>query len=95
MDTVVSIMKSITALSSYVMLPIAIFILSLIAGMKLSKAFRSSVMIGIGLLGLTTMVGLFASTIGPVVSGFVSNTGVNLNTVIGVFTLLTATWGSR
>ncbi|MHC1783085.1 MAG: PTS galactitol transporter subunit IIC [Anaerolineaceae bacterium] len=95
MDSVVLILKSITALSSYVMLPIAIFILSLIAGMKLSKAFRSSVYIGIGLLGLNAMVGLFASTIGPVVAGFVSNTGVNLNiSDLGVFTLLAATWGS-
>lgn len=66
MDTVVSIFKSITSLSSFVMLPLAILILSLISGMKLGKAFRSSVFIGIGLLGLSTMVNLFASTLGPV-----------------------------
>jgi PTS system galactitol-specific IIC component len=95
MDTVASIFKSITSLSSYVMLPIAILILSLISGMKLGKAFRSSVFIGIGLLGLSTMVTLFASTLGPVVTGFVGNTGVDLNiSDLGVFTLLTATWGS-
>jgi len=95
MDTVVSIFKSITSLSSFVMLPIAILILSLISGMKLGKAFRSSVFIGIGLLGLSTMVNLFASTLGPVVTGFVGNTGVDLNiSDLGVFTLLTATWGS-
>jgi galactitol PTS system EIIC component len=95
MDAFVSVLQSITSLSSFVMLPIAILILSLISGMKLSKAFRSSVLIGVGLLGLTTMVNLFASTLAPVVTSFVSNTGVDLNiSDLGVFTLLTATWGS-
>ena len=92
MDAVVSFFRSITSLSSFVMLPIAILILSLISGMKLSKAFRSSVLIGVGLLGLSTMVNLFASTLAPVVTSFVSNTGVDLNiSDLGVFTLLTAT----
>jgi PTS system galactitol-specific IIC component len=77
------------------MLPLAIFILSLISGMKLSKAFRSSIFIGIGILGLSTMVSVFASTISPVVTSFVQNTGINLTiSDLGVFTLLTVTWGS-
>ena len=95
MDAVVSFFQSITSLASFVLLPIAILILSLISGMKLSKAFRASVLIGVGLLGLSTMVNLFASTLAPVVTSFVSNTGVDLNiSDLGVFTLLTATWGS-
>ena len=95
MSTVAAIFKSITSLSSFVMLPIAIFILSLISGMKLSKAFRSSIYIGVGLLGLYAMVNVFGSTLGPVVSTFASNTGGKLTiSDLGVFTLLTATWGS-
>ncbi len=95
MDIFNTIVKSITALPAAVMLPIAIFILSLIAGMKLGKAFRASVLIGVGLIGLNAMINVFGSTVGPVVASFVQNTGINLDVSdLGVFTLLTATWGS-
>ncbi|NPV75248.1 MAG: PTS galactitol transporter subunit IIC [Anaerolineae bacterium] len=95
METFVAFLKSITALPTAVMLPLAILILSLIAGMKFGKAFRASVLIGIGLVGLFAMIGVFGSTIGPVVAGFVANTGIQLDVSdLGVFTLLTATWGS-
>jgi PTS system galactitol-specific IIC component len=63
--------------------------------MKFGRAFRSSVTIGAGLVGLFAMVGVFGSNIGPAVAAFVARTGVQLDiSDLGVFSLLTTTWGS-
>jgi len=95
METVALIIQSITALPAAVLISIAILILSLIARMAFGKAFRAAVTIGAGLVGLTTMVGVFGQNIGPAVGAFVQNTGVQLDiSDLGVFSLLAATWGS-
>jgi PTS system galactitol-specific IIC component len=95
MGTIQSIMRGITSLPSAVMVPAAILIISLIAGMKFGKAFRAAITIGAGLVGLNAMINVFGSNIGPAVAAFVQRTGINLSVSdLGVFTLLTTTWGS-
>ncbi|BBB48914.1 PTS galactitol transporter subunit IIC [Pelolinea submarina] len=90
-----NIMASITALPSAVMVPLAILIFSLIAGMKFTKAFRSAILIGAGFVGFSAMFTVFASNIGPAVAAFVQGLGLQLDIAdAGVFSLLTATWGS-
>ncbi len=90
-----NIMKSITALPSAVLVPLAILIIALIAGMKLSKAFRSAILIGAGFVGFSAMFTVFASNIGPAVAAFIQGIGVQLDIQdMGVFSLLSATWGS-
>jgi PTS system galactitol-specific IIC component len=84
-----------TMLDAAVMIPLAILVISLLARMKFSTAFRASVTIGVGLIGLTAMTGVFASSVGPVIGAFVERTGVELEIAdLGVFTLLTTVWGS-
>lgn len=90
-----SIMASITALPSAVMVPLAILIFSLIAGMRFTKALRSAVLIGAGFVGFSAMFTVFASNIGPAVAAFVQGLGLQLDVAdAGVFSLLSATWGS-
>ncbi len=90
-----TIMASITALPSAVMVPLAILIFSLIAGMKFTKALRSSILIGAGFVGFSAMFTVFASNIGPAVAAFVQGLGIQLDVAdAGVFSLLSATWGS-
>jgi PTS system galactitol-specific IIC component len=89
------ILHKITALPAGVMIALAILIISLIAGMNFGKSFRASITIGAGLIGLYAMVGVFGSNIGPAIGAFVQRTGIKLDIAdLGVFTLLSATWGS-
>ena len=96
MNALISVLQKITALPAGVMIAVVILIFSLIAGMKFGKSFRASITIGAGLIGLYAMVGVFASNLGPAEAAFVQHTGLHLNiSDLGVFTLLSATWGSR
>lgn len=83
-------------LPTIVMVPIGIFIVCLFARMPVGKAFRASVTIGAGLLGLSALVGTFAGAVSPAVRAFVESTGVQRDvTDLGVFTLTAVTWGSK
>ena len=90
-----SIVGSIASLPSAVMVPLAILIIALISGMKFAKAFRSAIFIGAGFVGFSAMFSVFASSVGPAVSTFIADVGIQLDvTDMGVFSLLSATWGS-
>ncbi len=58
MEAIKSIFDFLTGLGSPVMLPIVIFILSLILGQKLSRAFVSSLTVGVGFIGLGLVINL-------------------------------------
>ncbi len=93
--TFASIMQAITSLPSAVLVPLAILIIALASGMKFGKAFRAVIMIGAGFIGFNAMFNVFASNIAPIVASFVQGLGVQLDvTDMGVFSLLSATWGS-
>lgn len=93
--TFASIMQAIAGLPSAVLIPLAILLIALIAGMKFGKAFRSAVMIGAGFIGFSAMFNVFAETITPVVAAFVEGLGIQLDvTDLGVFSMLTTCWGS-
>jgi PTS system galactitol-specific IIC component len=95
MNTIASLMQAITSLPSAVMVPLAILLIALISGMRFGKAFRSAVLIGAGLVGFNVMFNIFASNFGPAVGAFVQSTGIQLDVSdLGVFSLLSATWGS-
>ncbi len=95
MESISRIVADITALPAAVMISLAILILSLIARMKFGRAFRAAVMIGAGMVGLYAMVNVFGNNFGPALAAFAMRTGVDLTVSdLGVFTLLTATWGS-
>ncbi|MGB9799794.1 MAG: PTS galactitol transporter subunit IIC [Thermanaerothrix sp.] len=81
MEAIKSIFDFLTGLGSPVMLPIVIFILSLILGQKLSRAFVSSLTIGVGFIGLGLVINLLFQALGPATDALVKSTGLQLTSL--------------
>ncbi len=81
MEAIKSIFDFLTGLGSPVMLPIVIFILSLILGQKLSRAFISSLTVGVGFIGLGLVISLLFQALGPATDALVKSTGLQLNSL--------------
>jgi len=81
MQTIKSIFDFLTGLGSPVMLPIVIFILSLILGQKVSRAFTSSLTIGVGFIGLGLVISLLFQSLGPATDALVKTTGLRLTSL--------------
>jgi galactitol PTS system EIIC component len=79
METINSIFNFLTGLGSPVMLPIIIFILGLILGMKVSRAFISAITVGVGFIGLGLVITLLFDALGPATAALVEATGIQLN----------------
>ena len=95
MNAFIAIFAWVGKLDSYVLVPLAIFIISIIARTKLSTALKSSVLVGIGLVGLNAMVNIFGNGVMPATQSIIQNWGGSLSIVdAGVFTLLTVVWSS-
>lgn len=80
-----TILKSIVdfflGLGASVLLPIILFLLSMIFGAKPGKALRSSLMFGVGFIGLNLVIGLLMDNIGPVSKGMVERFNLNLDII--------------
>jgi PTS system galactitol-specific IIC component len=68
------------------MLPIVSFILGLILGLKVSRAFIAALTIGVGFIGLNLVIGLLFTALGPATDALVKATGIQL-------TALDVGWG--
>lgn len=79
METIKSIFDFLTGLGSPVMLPIIIFILGMILGQKISRAFISAITVGVGFIGLGLVITLLFDALGPATSALVETTGIKLN----------------
>ena len=77
MDNFLTALKGvIDSLGSTVMLPVFIFILALVFGAKVGKAFRSAVTIGIAFIGINLVIGLMWGTLSELGQAMVKNTGI-------------------
>src|SRR5690625_886419 len=76
-----SIMQWFLDLGASVMLPIIFLIFGLILGVKVGRAFRSALTIGIGFIGLNLVIGLLTDNLGPAAEAMVSNYNLNLQTI--------------
>jgi PTS system galactitol-specific IIC component len=81
METIKAIFDFLTGLGSPVMLPIVIFVLGLILGQKIGKAFVSAITIGVGFIGLGLVIGLLFEALGPATAQLVETTGLELNSL--------------
>lgn len=78
-----------------VMLPIVIAILSIAVGVKVGKAIRSGLMIGVGFVGLSLIVNLMNAQLGPAASAMSERFGLSLSIVdIGWPGASPITWAS-
>jgi PTS system galactitol-specific IIC component len=64
-----------------VLLPIIIFVIATIFGVGTTKAIRSSILIGVGFIGINLVIGLFANNISPLAQRMVDVTGIALPAV--------------
>ena len=79
----------------YVMLPIIITLLSLLFGLKLSKAFKAGVTIAIGFAGINLVVQLMKDQLGPAAKAMVDTVGIQLDVLdVGWSALASAAWAS-
>lgn len=78
-----------------VMLPIIIAILSIIIGIKVGKAIRSGLMIGVGFVGMSLIVDMMNEYMGPAAQAMADRLGVSLSIVeVGWPGMSGVTWGS-
>ncbi|WP_236005929.1 PTS galactitol transporter subunit IIC [Desemzia sp. RIT 804] len=78
-----------------VMLPVIITIIGLIFGLKLTKAFKSGLTLGIGFAGIRLILDYMTSNIGPAAKAMVENIGVELDVLdVGWGSIAAVTWSS-
>lgn len=79
-----------------VMLPIVIALISIIIGVKVGKAIRSGLMVGVGFVGLGLIVDLMNAELGPAASAMSERFGLSLSVVdIGWPGASPMTWASN
>jgi PTS system galactitol-specific IIC component len=76
-----SINSVIQGLGVSVLLPIIIFVIAKLFRVKTGKAARSSILIGVGFVGINLVIGLFANNISPLAERMVEVTGITLPAV--------------
>ena len=81
MESFKSVVDFFLGLGAPVLLPMILFLLALIFGAKPGRAFRSSLMFGVGFIGLNLVIGLLMDQIGPVSKGLVERFGLQLDII--------------
>lgn len=87
MQEIAGFFQNVMSLGSYIVLPVLIFIIALILGTKVDKAFRSAILIGIALIGINLMTKFLGDNLGPAVKQMSQNAGLNLD-------ILDVGWGA-
>ncbi|SIN85700.1 PTS system, galactitol-specific IIC component [Carnobacterium alterfunditum] len=78
-----------------VMLPVIITIIGLFFGLKLGKAFKSGLTLGIGFAGIRLLLDYMSSNLGPASRAMVENVGINLDVLdVGWGSIAAVTWSS-
>ncbi|HBG5055864.1 TPA: PTS galactitol transporter subunit IIC [Clostridioides difficile] len=75
------ILNFIVGLGAQVMMPIIICIFGLILGTKLGKSLRAGLTVGVGFIGLNTIIALLTDNLGPATQQMVKNLGLSLSII--------------
>jgi PTS system galactitol-specific IIC component len=82
MDSFLTGLKAaVDTLGATVLLPIVIFIIAVVLGAKVGKAFRAAITIGVAFIGINLVLGLMLGSIGDVAKAIVTNTGIQRDIV--------------
>ena len=71
------VFKYIIGLGAAVMMPIIFTILGVCIGIKLPKALKSGLLVGVGFVGLSVVTALLTSSLGPALSKCLKSTDWN------------------
>jgi len=74
-----AILDYIVGLGASVMMPIIFAIFALLLRVKVGKAIKSGLMVGVGFIGLNIVISLLTDNLGPAAEQMVKNFGLNLN----------------
>ncbi|CUH95402.1 putative membrane protein [Propionispora sp. 2/2-37] len=78
-----------------VMLPIVVFLLAMAFQIKVSRALRSAVTIGMGFVGIYAIFGILVDNLGPASQALVKHSGINLPVLdLGWPPLAAITWAA-
>ncbi|MEL7609093.1 MAG: PTS transporter subunit IIC [Bacillota bacterium] len=78
MEFLATIFQGILDMGAAVFLPIVIFIIGLIVGLKPSKAASAGLTLGVAFIGIGLVISFMGDTVGVAAQSFVENTGVKL-----------------
>lgn len=81
MDTLTNVVQGILNMGSSVVLPIIIFVLAIFFKVPIKKAVTSGLTVGIGMLGISLILGLLADNVGPAAQAMVERFGLQLTVV--------------
>ncbi|ELO7712747.1 PTS galactitol transporter subunit IIC [Salmonella enterica] len=93
--TLYTVVQYVLGFGPTVLLPLVLFFLALFFKVKPAKALRSSLIVGIGFVGIYAIFDILTSNVGPAAQAMVERTGISLPVVdLGWPSLAAITWGS-
>ncbi|EPW2531613.1 PTS galactitol transporter subunit IIC [Salmonella enterica subsp. enterica serovar Bareilly] len=93
--TLYTVVQYVLGFGPTVLLPRVLFFLALFFKVKPAKALRSSLIVGIGFVGIYAIFDILTSNVGPAAQAMVERTGISLPVVdLGWPPLAAITWGS-
>lgn len=93
--TLYTVVQYVLGFGPTVLLPLVLFFLALFFKVKPAKALRSSLIVGIGFVGIYAIFDILTSNVGPAAQAIVERTGISLPVVdLGWPPLAAITWGS-
>ncbi|EEG5160833.1 PTS galactitol transporter subunit IIC [Salmonella enterica subsp. enterica serovar Agona] len=93
--TLYTVVQYVLGFGPTVLLPLVLFSLALFFKVKPAKALRSSLIVGIGFVGIYAIFDILTSNVGPAAQAMVERTGISLPVVdLGWPPLAAITWGS-
>ncbi|EBI4087638.1 PTS galactitol transporter subunit IIC [Salmonella enterica] len=93
--TLYTVVQYVLGFGPTVLLPLVFFFLALFFKVKPAKALRSSLIVGIGFVGIYAIFDILTSNVGPAAQAMVERTGISLPVVdLGWPPLAAITWGS-
>ncbi|HGJ4496967.1 TPA: PTS galactitol transporter subunit IIC [Salmonella enterica subsp. enterica serovar Saintpaul] len=93
--TLYTVVQYVLGFGPTVLLPLVLFFLALFFKVKPAKALRSSLIVGIGFVGIYAIFDILTSNVGPAAQAMVERTGISLPVVdLGWPPLSAITWGS-
>lgn len=95
MNIVMNVFNWLIAAGPTVLLPVIITIIGMIFGLRIDKAFKSGLTLGIGLAGIKLIWDFMTTSVSPVAKAMVKRTGAHLTALdVGWGSIAAVTWAS-
>lgn len=79
MQNIMNVINFILDMGPSIMMPIILFVMAMVFRIKISKAIRAALTVGMGFIGINLVLGLMVETLSPATEAMVENFGLQLN----------------